>query len=162
MMKEKTTFIWMESKKNSRRVSSFLVHTEKKRSDKWSSFRRDEDMLLNMSSPCVKGFLAGSVVKNPPANTGDTGSIPGLGRFLGGENGNPLQYSCLGNPMNRGAWLAIVCGIVRVGHNLATKTTDRVWVITFLVKSLLFEARTSCRSKATLMVFSAVGAAMWR
>ena len=111
----------MESKKNSRRVSSFLVHTEKERSDKWSSFRRDEDMLLNMSSPCVKGFLAGSVVKNLPANTGDTGSIPGLGRFPGGENGNPLQYSCLGNPMNRGAWLAIVCGIIKVGHNLATK-----------------------------------------
>jgi len=46
------------------------------------------------------------VVKNPPANTGDTGdadSVSGLGRSPGGENGNPLQYSCLENPVNRGA-----------------------------------------------------------
>ena len=51
-----------------------------------------------------KGFLGGSVVKNPPANAGDVGSIPGSGRSPGGENGNPLQYSCLENPMDRGVW----------------------------------------------------------
>ena len=44
-----------------------------------------------------KGFPGYSVVKNLPGNTGDTGSIPGLGRFPGEGNGNPLQYSCLGN-----------------------------------------------------------------
>ena len=49
------------------------------------------------------GFPDGPVVKNPPANAGDTSSIPGSGRSLGKENGNPLQYSCLGNPMDRGA-----------------------------------------------------------
>ena len=51
------------------------------------------------------------VVKNPPANAGDTrdeGLIPGLRRSLGGGNGNPFQYSCLGNPMDRGAWWATV------------------------------------------------------
>jgi len=48
------------------------------------------------------------VVKNLPANTGDTGSIPGLGKSPGEENSNPVQYSCLGNPMDRGAWWAIV------------------------------------------------------
>ena len=51
------------------------------------------------------------MVKNPPANAGDTKdivSIPGSGRSLGGGNGNPLQYSCLGNPMDRGAWWATV------------------------------------------------------
>ena len=51
------------------------------------------------------------MVKNPPVNAGDTrdvGSIPGLQRSPGEENGNPLQYSCLGNPMDRGAWQAIV------------------------------------------------------
>ena len=56
-------------------------------------------------------FLAGSVVKNPPASAGDTrdvGSIPGLGRSSGGENGNPLQYSCLENPMDRGVWWVTV------------------------------------------------------
>ena len=49
------------------------------------------------------GFPGGSVVKNAPANAGDTGSIPGLGRSPGKGNGNSLQYSCLGNPMDRGA-----------------------------------------------------------
>ena len=53
------------------------------------------------------GFQGGSGVKNPPANaggTGDIGLILGLGRSPGGGNGNPLQYSCLGNHMDRGAW----------------------------------------------------------
>ena len=53
----------------------------------------------------------GSVVKNPPANAGDIGSIPGLGRSLGGGHGNPLQYSSLENPMDRGAWRATVPGV---------------------------------------------------
>ena len=52
------------------------------------------------------GFPGGSVVKNPPANARDAGSIPGLGKSPGEGNGNPLQYSCLGNPMDRGAWWA--------------------------------------------------------
>ena len=43
------------------------------------------------------------MVKSPPANAGDEGSIPGLGRSSGEGNGNPFQYSCLGNPMDRGA-----------------------------------------------------------
>ena len=54
------------------------------------------------------------VVKNPPASTGDirdVGSIPGLGRSPGEGNGTPLQYSCLENPMDRGAWWATVHGV---------------------------------------------------
>ena len=66
-----------------------------------------------------KGFLGGSVVKNPSANTGDSGSILGLARFPREGNGNPLQYSCLGNPMDRVAWQAAVQGVTRVGHDLA-------------------------------------------
>ena len=57
------------------------------------------------------GFSAGSVVRNPPADAGDVrgvGSIPGSGRSAGGGNGNPFQYSCLENPMDRVAWWAIV------------------------------------------------------
>ena len=50
------------------------------------------------------GFPGGSVVKNLLVNTEDTDSIPALGRPSGEGNGNPLQYSCLGNPMDRGAW----------------------------------------------------------
>ena len=53
-------------------------------------------------------FSGGLVVKNPPANAGDVGSIPGSGRSPGEGNGNPTQYSCLGNPMDRGAWWARV------------------------------------------------------
>ena len=54
-----------------------------------------------------------SVVKNPPINAGDAGSIPGSGRSPGEGNGNPLQYSCLENPMDRGTWWAIVCGVAK-------------------------------------------------
>ena len=59
------------------------------------------------------GFPRGSVVKNPPANSGDAGLIPGLGRSPGGGNGDPLQYSCLGNPTDRGAWQAVVHGVAK-------------------------------------------------
>ena len=61
------------------------------------------------------------VVKNPPANAGDArdkGSVPRWGRSPGGGHGNPHQYSCLENPMDRGAWWAIEStGLHRVGHN---------------------------------------------
>ena len=56
------------------------------------------------------------MVKNPPANAGglrDVGLIPGLGRSPEGGHGNPLQGSCLGNPMDRGAWWAIVHGVTK-------------------------------------------------
>ena len=52
----------------------------------------------------VKSFSGATVVKNPPANAGDEGSIPGLGRSLGEGNGSLLQYPCLENPKDRGAW----------------------------------------------------------
>jgi len=51
------------------------------------------------------------VVKNPPASAGDRGSIPGPGRSPGGENGNPLQHSCLENPMDKEAWKVTVHGV---------------------------------------------------
>ena len=59
------------------------------------------------------GFPGGSLVKNPPVNAGDIVGliIRGSGRASGGGNGNPLQYSCLGNPVGRGAWWATVHGI---------------------------------------------------
>ena len=64
-----------------------------------------------------QGFPGGAVVKNPPANAGDVGSIPGWGRSPGGGNGNLLQYSYLGNLMHREAWWATVHGV--------TKKSDR-------------------------------------
>ena len=59
------------------------------------------------------GFPGGSAVKNPPANAGDEGSVPGLGRSSGGGNGNPFHYSCRGNPVDRGAWRAAAHGVTK-------------------------------------------------
>ena len=62
------------------------------------------------------GFPVALVVKNPPANAGDVravGSVPGLERSLGGGHGNPLQYSCLENPMDRGTWWASVLRVTK-------------------------------------------------
>ena len=59
--------------------------------------------------------------KESACNAGDPGSIPGLGRSLGEGNDKPFQYSCLENPMDRGAWQATVHGVARVRHDLATK-----------------------------------------
>ena len=67
----------------------------------------------------VGGFPGGSVVKNLPVNVGDAGLIPGSGRSPGVGNGNPFQYSCLGNPTQRGAWRATV-------HEVA-KESDRIY-----------------------------------
>ena len=60
------------------------------------------------------------MVKNLPVNVedADMGLIPGSGRSPGEENGSPLQYSCLGNPMDRGAWQATVHGVAKVKHDL--------------------------------------------
>ena len=66
------------------------------------------------SQNCVSfshGFPGGSVVKNPPAKARDVGLLPGLGRSPGEGNGNPLQYSCLENPMDGGTWWATVHGV---------------------------------------------------
>ena len=71
-----------------------------------------------------KGFPSGSVVKNLPANAGDSRDwhlIPGLGRSPGGGNGNPLQYSCLKIPMDKGAWWAIVHGVAKSQTRLRTE-----------------------------------------
>ena len=59
------------------------------------------------------GFLGASVVKNPPANAEDAGLIPGSGKSSGERNGNSLQYSCLGNPMDRGVWWTTVHGVTK-------------------------------------------------
>ena len=53
------------------------------------------------------------MVENPPANAGDVGSIPGSGKFPGEGNDNPIQHSCLGNPMDRGTWQAMAQGVAK-------------------------------------------------
>ena len=69
-----------------------------------------------------EGFPGGSEVKNPPSSAGNMGSIPGLGRSLGGGNGIPPQYSCLENSMDRGSSWATVHG---VAESATTETTKR-------------------------------------
>ena len=66
------------------------------------------------------GFLVVSVVKNLRTNAGEVGSIPGLGRSLREGNGNPLQYSCLENPRDGGAWWAAVYGVAELDTTDAT------------------------------------------
>ena len=73
---------------------------------------------------CNLGFPGDSVAENPPANAGDVGDaclIPESGRSPGGRNSNPLQYSCLDNTLDRGAWWATVHGVARARHDQATE-----------------------------------------
>ena len=70
----------------------------------------------------VMGFPGGLEVKAPVCNAGDLGSIPGSGRFPGEGNGNPLQYSCLENPMDRGTWWATVHGVAKSWTQLSDFT----------------------------------------
>ena len=72
----------------------------------------------------LKGFPGGSDVKESACNVGDLGSIPGLGRSPGEGHGNPLQYSCLENPMDRGAWWATVHGFAKSQTRLSDTCTD--------------------------------------
>ena len=81
--------------------------------------------LINERCTTITGFPGGSVVKNPLANEGDMGSIPGSGISPGEGNGNPLQYPCLGNCMDRGSGLAIVHGVAK------NRTQLIVWACTY-------------------------------
>ena len=110
----------------------------------------------------IWGFPGGIVLKNPPAKVGDTrdsSSIPGLGRSPGGGNGNPLQYSFLENPMDRGAWRATVHGVTKSGTWLSTdtkewtkKNTGNVWVI-HVTKNLPPCHKARCLWEADFVIF---------
>ena len=93
-----------------------------------------------------RGFPQDSVVKNLPADAGDSGSIPGSRRSPGGGNGNPLQYSCLGNPMDREAWRATVHG--------ATKSQTQLsdWTITIHFPTVHLPCDTQ-KSKSPSVLF---------
>ena len=82
------------------------------------------------------------MVKNPPANAGDAVSIPGLGRFPGGGHGNPLQYSCLENLMDRGAWWATDHGVTE------SDTTEHAQLL--LLATLLVNAYETCNIQLLL------------
>ena len=90
--------------------------------------------LLFQLGPCLQSSFGGSAVKNLSANAGDTGLIPGSERSLGGGNGSPLRYSCLENPMDRGARRAIIHGVTKNWTQLTThmchQSTPCSWKIT--------------------------------
>ena len=73
------------------------------------------------------------MVKNPPADAGDLGLILESGRSPGGANDNPLQYSCLENLMDRGAWWATVHGVARVGHSFMNEHSTALFLCFFLI-----------------------------
>ena len=100
------------------------------------NFDKQNTELILWPSPTSWTSQVVLVVKNPPANAGDVGSIPWSGRCPGGGHGNPLLYSCLENPMNRGAWWAIV-------HWVKKSQTQLKWLSTHVPYFL-------CRQKINL------------
>ena len=91
----------------------------------------------------IYSFPRSSVSKESVCHAGDPDLIPGLGRSPGEGNGNLLQYGCLENPMDRGAWQAIVCGVARVRHNLATKPSPP-YVYIYMTWKVFSSVAQSC------------------
>ena len=88
---------------------------------------------LKFTKQFPKSFPGGSEVKAPACSAGNVGSIPGSGRSPGEGNGNPLQYSCLENPMDRGAWWATVHGVAKSRTRLSDLTFHWVYFLNVLV-----------------------------
>ena len=99
--------IWKLTKKWDTEITPKITpHCAVKKGSQWY-------LHLTLEATLEPVFPGGSVHKEYACNAGDLGSIPGFGRSLGEGNGNPLQYSCLENPMDRGAWWALVHGVRR-------------------------------------------------
>ena len=132
---------------------------------------------LSQSACPVAGLLGHSVVllktqvaqqlKSPPANTGgagDAGSVPGLGRPPGVGNGSPLQYSCLENPRDRGAWRAVVHGVTKSWTRLSAAQNMAVLLLVFkgistlasIVAMLIYIPTSSGRGLPFLHILSGI------
>ena len=95
--------------------------------------RKFIDSENTLTNSITQNQLHGSSVgKKSACSAGDLGSIPGSGRSPGKGNGNPFQYSCLEDPMDRGAWQATVHGVARVIHNLTTKPPPKVNIVVYI------------------------------
>ena len=104
---------------------------------RWGFFRQEYWSTLPCPPP---GIVPGnSVGENSACNAGDPGSIPGWGRYPGEVNGNPLQYSCLENPLDKEPGRLQSMGLPRVGHGLATKPPTYLYIHTYIhICMLLF------------------------
>ena len=80
----------------------------------------------------MRDFPGDSAIKNPPANAGDLGLISGLGRCPGEGNGNPLHYSCLENPTDRGAWQAVIHEVIK-----EQDTTEKLYIHTLYIPTAI-------------------------
>ena len=101
----------------------------------------------------ICSFPGGSEDKASACNAGDPGSIPGLGRSPGEGNGNPLQYSCLENPMDRGAWRATVHGVAKNRTRLSdfTHTHVYMYVCMYITDSLFYIVETNTTLESNYM-----------
>ena len=104
---KKSVFILLPNKGNAKECSNYIQSLQS------MGWQRIEYNLATEQHTHLEHFLCGSTVKNPPAKAGDTGLIPELGRYPREGNVNPLQYSCLGNPMDGEAWWATVHGLTK-------------------------------------------------
>ena len=105
---------------------------------------------IHNPSRSTAGFPDGSVVKKPPANAGDASSIPELGRSPGQGNGKPLQFSCLGNPMDRGVWRATVSPWIAKYQTWLSTQTNEINCMSCLKTglSLGFSTPSPCRPRS--------------
>ena len=103
------------------------------------------------------GFPSGTLVKNPLANAGDSGSILGSGRSPGEGNGNPLQYSCLKSPMDSGAWWATIHGVAKSWTQLERLSTLNALHKKFSQSSSSKTSETASVSRDTLFSIFRLG-----
>ena len=121
--------------------------------------------LFSTAISWLMGFPGGSAVKNPPASAGDRGSTPRSGRSPGEGKGNPLQYSCLENPMHRGAWQATVHGVTKKSQTwlsnwaTTTKVTDMLHIYLLTSCSLLLEYKLPQDQKTCFFTASLLASA---
>ena len=106
-------------------IQGTFQHLFQHHSSKASIFQHSAFFMVQLSHPL--GFPGGSEVKASASNAGDPGLIPGSGRSPGEGNGNPLQYSCLENPMDRGAWQATVHGVTKSQAQLSDFTSLHIY-----------------------------------
>ena len=109
-----------------------------------SLFLRSKLLLFKLWCTSMRAFQVALVAKNPPANAGDirdADSIPGSGKSPGGGHGNPLQYSCLENPMDRGTWQATVHRVTKNQTRLRWLSTHALFTISWSTTQFLRELR---------------------